>query len=1541
MDAAIYLNGTQLANHPYGYTPFSVDVTESVKFGQDNVLAVRVNHQLPSSRWYSGSGIYRDVDLVITDPVHVAHNGVKVTAKNIENYKGTGTLNLEVATVLENESAAAKSVTVKHTIKAKADGAVLGTVSASQELQPGAKATQKQDLAANSPKLWNLDNPQLYVVTTEVSAGDKVLDTVDTVTGFRQTKFDPNTGFELNGKKLKLKGVSMHHDQGALGAKAYRRAIERQIDILQEMGANTIRVTHNPASRDLVELANEKGMLLIEEIFDGLQYPKNGNRNDYSRFFAQTVPAGTKLENVSAGSTWAQFDLETTLKRDFNAPSVIMWSLGNEIGEGTQTHTDMSNYVQQQASLIQWAQAVDQTRPVTRGDNQLKGGSASAKSLMNSLVTAGGTAGLNYVGGDKYDSLHREYPKWPIYGSETASSVNSRGFYLRTSDNQQTSDKKLTSYDASKVNWGAEASSAWYDVIKRDFVAGEMVWTGFDYIGEPTHWNGTSPGAKGAWPSPKNSYFGIIDTAGFPKDSYYFYQSQWNDKAHTLHILPAWNSDVVKKNGSEQKVPVVVYSDARKVELWFTPKNGEKKKLGEKTFAEKTTTAGYKYQIYEGQDKNTAEHKNLYLTWEVPYQDGTLEAIGYDSAGKKIEKALGRSRVQTAGAAKKFDVQVDRKEIKADNEDLAYLDVTITDENGVPVPNAENVVSFTANGRCSIVGTDNGEQADHTSYLSPKRKAFAGKVLGIVKAATISGPCEITISADGLETKTVTVTAVKAGTQTQNAVSYYHFPRNYYVQVGQQPKLPAKIDAVMQDGTAKQADVTWEKATPEQISADGSFTLAGTTSLGDKISVNVTMLNTIGAVLNYSAVTAIGQAPALPASRPAVMPDGKVLNTNFPVKWNSPAESAYAKAGTVKIDGTANVFGKELKVSAAIRVVAENVSVGKNLAPAASTLTQDIPENQQSDTLAAIKDGKTAVPAINEGTNPNVWTNYKAAQAGDNKAEIVFGYDTQQEFSEFGIYFYKDNWSARYPDAGTTKFFVSESANGPWTAVETAETMGAEKTNVKPYTYKLVKPVTATYVKIEVTNKAENLDKRKPCTGISEVLLKGTERSGVTANTAAKLASLQVNGAELPESTLSSWKYMTPAEKIAALDYTAKDNAAVTLLPEYAGVVRLIVEAEDHKARNTFQIFLGQDQPLADDDASRDVKPADTRIEVGSQANTSGDDSKDAAIDGNPSTKWHTPWGAANPINGDSAKFAEKGWAVLILKEPADIEALRYLPRPAGNNNGTITAYDVFVSSTDNPTGAALPDGVKLPADDQYTKAASGTWSDNAEWKIAQFDKVYAARYVKLVPKATVSDTKPNMFVSAAEIRLRTAKPVIDLNNPELGYKIEISPAELTVAQVDADHPARPEKVTVTGKDGKQLTAGVNYRVTYTGDTQEGTAMVTVTGINTHKGTLTAEYSIKVQHPDVPGTPETPGTPDTPHNPDLPGTPDVPGTPGNPDTPELQPAEPNSPELNPKAQDSRKAANNLAKTGAGVLGLIGIATVLCGAGAVISRRREE
>ena len=477
MNSTVWINGTQVGTHPYGYTPFSFDITDYVDFGGENVITVKVDHQTPSSRWYSGSGIYRSVDLTITDPVHVDLYGTKIETPNLAEDQETVATN--ISTTVANDSDQDQSVTLKHTVFPK-DGKVedaIGTFSTeAQNVPAGSSAEIKASGTVTDPTLWDTsDNPALYTVRTEVQIDGKTVDTYDTEYGFRYFNFDADKGFSLNGKNMKLKGVCMHHDQGALGAEAWESAIERQVRTLKEMGCNSIRVTHNPAANELIEACNEQGILVIDEAFDGWMYPKNGNSNDYSVWFNQTVGADNEIIGAEEGMTWAQFDLTAMVKRGQNAPSIIMWSLGNEVQEGTAYGLNQT-YLDTQSKLIAWAQELDSTRPVTRGDNNVKGStSGTGYNIMDSLADAGGTVGLNYTVGSQYDTQHAANPDWMIYGSETASSINSRGVYDRLGNGatQTPADQKLTSYDNSRVGWGALASTAWYDVITRDFVAGE------------------------------------------------------------------------------------------------------------------------------------------------------------------------------------------------------------------------------------------------------------------------------------------------------------------------------------------------------------------------------------------------------------------------------------------------------------------------------------------------------------------------------------------------------------------------------------------------------------------------------------------------------------------------------------------------------------------------------------------------------------------------------------------------------------------------------------------------------------------------------------------------------------------------------------------------------------------------------------------------------------------------------------------------------------------------------------------------------------
>lgn len=1426
MNATVWFNGVKLGTHPYGYSPFSFDLTGNAKFGEENTIVVKVENRLPSSRWYSGSGIYRDVTLTVTDGVHVGNNGVAIKTPSLATQNG-GNVTMNLTTKVANDTKAAANITLKQTVfpKGGKTDAAIGTVTtASKSIAAGASADVTSTITAASPKLWSIKNPNLYTVRTEVLNGGKVLDTYDTEYGFRWTGFDAASGFSLNGEKVKLKGVSMHHDQGSLGAVANRRAIERQVEILQKMGVNSIRTTHNPAAKALIDVCNEKGVLVVEEVFDMWNRSKNGNTEDYGKWFGQAIAGDNAVLGGDKDETWAKFDLTSTINRDRNAPSVIMWSLGNEMMEGISG--SVSDFPATSAKLVAWTKAADSTRPMTHGDNKIKANWNESNTMGDNLTANGGVVGTNYSNGANYDKIRTDHPSWAIYGSETASAINSRGIYNRTTGGAQSSDKQLTSYDNSAVGWGAVASSAWYDVVQRDFVAGTYVWTGFDYLGEPTPWNGTGSGAVGSWPSPKNSYFGIVDTAGFPKDTYYFYQSQWNDDVHTLHILPAWNENVVAK-GSGNNVPVVVYTDAAKVKLYFTPKGStEKRLIGEKSFTKKTTAAGYTYQVYEGSDKDSTAHKNMYLTWNVPWAEGTISAEAYDENNRLIPERSteGNASVTTTGKAAKLKADADRKTITADGKDLSYIEVDVTDANGHIVPDAANRVTFDVKGAGKLVGVDNGSSPDHDSYQADNRKAFSGKVLAIVQSTKEAGEITVTAKADGLQSSTVKIaTTAVPGTSTEKTVRSFFYSRNYYVKTGNKPILPSDVEVRYSDGTSDRQNVTWDAVSDDQIAKAGSFSVAGTVA-GQKISVRVTMIDEIGALLNYSASTPVGTPAVLPGSRPAVLPDGTVTSANFAVDWTKPADTVYNTAGTVKVPGTATVFGKEFKVTATIRVQRSQVTIGSSVSGNALRLTQNIPADKQSDTLDAIKDGSTTVDAnTGGGANPSAWTNWAYSKAGHNTAEITFEYATEQQLGQIVMYFFRDSNAVRFPDAGKTKIQISADGKN-WTDLAATETIAAQESSdrVKPYTYDFA-PVGATFVKVTVTNADTTTPSGVVCAGLTEIELK-TATSKFVTNTSAALSSLTVNGTKVSDSVLAAGSYNTPAI-IADVKAEGEGNASVTVLPAHDNVIRVITESEDHVTRKTFTINLGTEQEFPADSDERDYPAADMTVTAGSEqtSGTATEGPKKFAVDGNTSTYWHSNW---TPTTVNDL------WIAFELQKPTKLDALRYLPRPAGSKNGSVTEYKVQVSD----------DGTN------WTDAGSGTWTTDYGWKLAEFNQPVTTKHVRLKAVHTYADSGNDKFMSASEIRLRKAVDTTDIS----GATVTV-PAKLTVDQVDADHPATfaTKDVTVTLGDAT-LRYGVDYLLDYAGNTAVGTATVTVRGIDKYSGTVAKTFTIELKDAPAP-----------------------------------------------------------------------------------------
>ena len=676
MDSTVYMNGTQICARPYGFSSYECDFTSSASFTGTNVLAVRLNNQQPSSRWYSGSGIYRHVWLKTVNPVRVAYTGQYVTTPQVSASSAT----VNIAVTIQNDSATDASVTLASSILDATGTQVASATAAATTVSAGKSGTLTETATVPSPKLWSPASPSMYSVVTTVSAGGSVVDTYTSPFGIRTFAFDANKGFTLNGTSMKLNGTCNHHDLGALGAAVNHRAIEKRLQMLKDMGVNSLRTSHNPPAPELLDMADTMGLMVMDEAFDCWDQGKN--TYDYGRFFNQ----------------WSTTDIGDMVMRDRNHPSVIIWSIGNEIPD------DNNATVAQ--SLITAVKAKDSTRVIGQAFAMASPGAAVAP--LEDVV------GLNYAP-YVYGSLHSSNPTWKFFASESSSAVRSRGVYKTpvSSNILTSSDNQCSSYDNSVVSWGTSAEGSWSSVNGDAYIAGEHIWTGFDYIGEPTPYG---------WPS-KSSYFGAIDTAGFPKDIFYFYQSHWNwDGPTMVHIVPMdWTSWTAGAS-----VTVFVYTNADSVELFL---NGTSQ--GSKTMSQ---TTGH-------------------LQWSVNFASGTLEA-----KATKGGQVVATDTVKTAGAPAALVLTADRTSIAADGLDLSYVEVDVVDANGVLVPQASNAIDFSVSGAGRLAGVDNGNSIDHDPYQGTSRAAFSGKALAILQSTTTPGTITLKASSGSLTGASVSVT---------------------------------------------------------------------------------------------------------------------------------------------------------------------------------------------------------------------------------------------------------------------------------------------------------------------------------------------------------------------------------------------------------------------------------------------------------------------------------------------------------------------------------------------------------------------------------------------------------------------------------------------------------------------------------------------------------------------------------------------------------------------------------------------------------------
>lgn len=708
-NAHVWVNGEFVGKRPYGYIGFEFDISQYLKYdGSDNVIAVRLTPEDLSSRWYPGAGIYRSVWLKVDEPVYVGQWGTYITTPTATAAKAV----VQNETEVFNKSDVAKKVKVTHEYF-NPKGEKVATVSEEIEIAAGKSAISAVYTNITTPDLWDLETPNLYRAIATVTEGDKTLDTYNSRFGIRSIRYDLD-GFYLNEKKVRFNGVCLHHDNGALGSAVYRRADERKLQIMKDMGVNAIRTSHNPPSREFLELCDELGLMVQDEAFD--VWKKEKVANGYNVFFDE----------------WAEIDLRDMIRRDRNHPSIVMWSIGNEIME----QWDATNGWKVAQMLNKVCKATDPTRPSSAGFNSYP------NAYDNNMAQQVDISGMNYKP-VKYDEVRNNYPQLPIFGSETSSCTSSRGVYHLPIEKYQTHEsKQVTSYDLIGPPWAYPPDVEFYFQEQNPFVMGEFIWTGFDYLGEPTPYGGKDNSTNGHWNSDwpsRSSYFGAVDLCGFPKDRFYLYQSQWTTEP-MIHLLPHWNW----KEMEGQNIPVYCYTNCDEAELFV---NG--KSMGRKVKGKDKTTLLVDFLRYEPKTFDSPYR----LSWDVPYAAGTIKVIGY-----KDGKVVNEKVINTTGAPAKVSLSVDRKEINADGRDLAYVTVRVEDKDGNICPNAENLVNFSMKGAGKLIAVDNGNAATTEPFQANYRKAFSGMALAILNATEQSGTMTLTARSKGLKSATITVT---------------------------------------------------------------------------------------------------------------------------------------------------------------------------------------------------------------------------------------------------------------------------------------------------------------------------------------------------------------------------------------------------------------------------------------------------------------------------------------------------------------------------------------------------------------------------------------------------------------------------------------------------------------------------------------------------------------------------------------------------------------------------------------------------------------
>ena len=701
MNSDVWINGVHLGHRPYGYIGFAYDITKHLVSGV-NVVAVRVdNSAQPNSRWYSGSGIYRHVWLTIENPLHIGQWGTSVTTPRADSAAGE----VVIRTRIDNAGSATRKGSLRSTVQ-DAAGRVVARTDTAVTVAANQHVDLEQRVTVTAPQLWSVETPKLYSLRSEVLEGKEAVDAVTTPFGIRSIAYDKDRGFLLNGRPVKMRGVNLHHDGGAVGAAVPERIWEMRLERLKAMGANAIRTSHNPPAPEFLDLCDRMGFLVMAEAFD--EWTIGKVPEGYHKYFQE----------------WSERDVTDFVHRDRNHPSIVLWSAGNEIGE--QSTPDGADVL---TRLVGIFHREDPTRPVTTGNDNI---AADGHPATVAFLSTEDIVGYNYV--DRWHERRelfaepdrQAHPDWKMVGTES-------GTMFQSLDERYSLGNDST---VVRPNYSAgmmEAERLWKWVTLHDYFAGDFMWTGVDYLGESF------------WPF-KGFGSGMIDIIGHPKDSYYLYQSMWTEQP-VLHLVPHWNWPGRKG----QVIPVLAYTNCNTVELFL---NG--RSLGEKRieFPAQGTSGGWNSYA---QPVVNATTNDLHVSWDVPYEPGVLKAVGKRRDGSVACNA----EVKTAGTPASIQFAVDRDTISANPEDVALVWFTIADSSGTIVPTADNLVHVTVTGG-GLVALDNADLQSHDSYRSAERRAFNGRLLAILRAAKPGGTIQITASGEGLHEARVTI-HVQAG----------------------------------------------------------------------------------------------------------------------------------------------------------------------------------------------------------------------------------------------------------------------------------------------------------------------------------------------------------------------------------------------------------------------------------------------------------------------------------------------------------------------------------------------------------------------------------------------------------------------------------------------------------------------------------------------------------------------------------------------------------------------------------------------------------